>query len=160
MFKPRLRASTIKRTLISVLLGCLYFLSLPDGHTDVYKWVDEQGHVHYGDKAADGADPIPITEKEKADTPSPTQRREEKRQRILNIMQEDRLQRQQAREKAQQEKAQRQARCNKAQDRLRAYREAGHLYDLDATGKRRVLTDAERAKALQNSRETVKKWCD
>ena len=37
------------------LLPALFFLSIISAHAEVYKWVDEKGAVHYGDKPTSGS---------------------------------------------------------------------------------------------------------
>lgn len=42
------KSSRVMQVLLSMLLACLSLVAVADG---IYKWVDENGKVHYGEKA-------------------------------------------------------------------------------------------------------------
>ena len=127
----------------------------------VYKWVDEQGKVHYGDKpqgkdaeTGDLAPPPPS-----APPPTTTEDRAEKQRRLLDAYADEREQKQKEAEKKKAEKAEADRKCALAKDRLRRFQRAGYLYELDEKGERQILSDADRAKETREAEADVKKWC-
>lgn len=128
---------------------------------EVYKWVDEQGQVHYGDKAPEqGASSLQVDPGPAADTPPPDEaERREKRHRLLRAYEQERQIKQQREQEQTAREAERKKRCAWARDRLRRYTHAGALYDLDEEGNRRLLDDSQRQQAEANARQDVKKWC-
>lgn len=150
-----------KRT--GVVMASLLLYSLTAGAAGVYKWVDEQGRVHYGDR------PSTHTQSETvhvAPSPSssssaltPEQRLERQRQ-LLDAYSQERQQAREAAQKAQQEEEKRQRNCVAAKSRMHNYEQAGYLYDMSPNGERRILSDSERSRAQQQARADVAKWCD
>ena len=142
-----------------LLAGLLWVLPAA---AEIYKWVDAEGQVHYGQRPA-GNDAQEMNVKqpeaqEPAAGPSMEERRA-KQQRLL-----DSFKRKHAREKAaKQAEKERQAKqhrlCLEAKDRLKGYRQAQYLYRLDQNGKRVPLSDAERAAQTQALEQKVKKNC-
>jgi len=130
----------------------------------VYKWVDEQGRVHYGEKPparvqaqemqlkTAPVDDMPIEDNEAA--------RADQAQRLLRAYDEERALKKEQQQKSREEQARRERNCALARDRVRRYETAGSLYNLDKDGSRRTLSDADRAAAERRAREDVARWCD
>ena len=130
----------------------------------VYKWVDENGDVHFGDRPTrDNAKELEIKVREPAaPAPVPGQPlppRNQVRTNISDVMEEERLRRKEAREKDKQARESRQRNCVLARDKLRSFQESDYLYDIDSSGKRRVLSKAERAAAERDARDDVTRFC-
>lgn len=128
----------------------------------VYRWVDAQGQVHFSDQAPTGSHP-PTLDLPTAPAPPITNdeaARRAKQQRLLRAWSEEDRQQAAAQAKAARQQAMRQKRCALARDRLRSYRQARYLYDLDAQGKRRILSDSEYQQALQQAQDAVTQWCE
>ncbi len=141
----------------------LYILTVPIvAHAGVYKWVDENGKVHYGDQPQASQ---PIVEMNIDDTtPVPSSSgdvlsREEKRERLLQSMEEDRVEKQEKREKQLAVKEQNRQKCNQYRDRMRHYERANSLYKLDKDGNRVYISDADRVSATKNLQAKIKKYC-
>lgn len=143
-------------TLILVVL--LVFTS--QALAEVYKWVDERGRVHYGDKpTSDNAEKVTI-QKGSANDPLASER-EEKRRKLLDIYQEDRSRKKSDRAARIEEKKQRQANCAQAREKLEEIRRASYLYkDGNDAENREILSDSERGRAERESQQAVNKWCD
>lgn len=127
----------------------------------VYKWVDENGNVHYGDRPPSSAtgseeiDPSAV-----ASPPDPVrEKRREKRDRLLDAFQDERRQKKAVADKARADKARRETNCALARKQLGALEHARYLYIPDSGGNRRVLSDEQRDNALANARGEVQKWC-
>lgn len=127
----------------------------------VYKWVDENGRVHYGEHppTASQAQELQL----KQDTSQGIgmeQERQQQQERLLRAFDEERAQKETEQQKAKEEKAKRKRYCAQARDNLRTYRDASRLYDLDSQGNRRILSDAEQAATIKKAEEDVRRWCN
>lgn len=124
----------------------------------VYKWVDEHGRVHYGDRpGGPGARELRVPESAPPDADEAS--RLERRRHLLRAIEEEREQKRAEAARRKAEKERRARNCAVARDRLRSYRNAGYLYDLDREGRRRVLSDTERARAIADAERAVAYWC-
>ena len=138
---------------------CLLGLLAAPASAQVYKWVDEQGRVHYSDQpqGSEGRT-VPIRRTAPAESTTEQDRRAVQ-ERLLQDFERDRVEREEARAREAQEQAQRERNCILARDYLRNLESAGLLYDLDDQGNRRVLNEAERKRAEQDARRDVEHWC-
>jgi hypothetical protein len=147
------------KTLLTVLL----LTSSLSVHAGVYKWVDENGKVHYGDSPKASQ---PSVELEIDDTAVTVPAlvgddlsREEKRERLLEAMEEDRIEKQEKLAKQKAIKEQNRQRCNRYRDRMRHYERASALYKLDDNGNRVYVSKADRARATKDLRAQISKYC-
>lgn len=137
----------------------LYLLCTIPTTAGIYRCVDSNGKVHYGDR------PPPEEVKEELHIPQklPSQNqnsnRAVQRKRLLDQFQEDRENRRAAARKKADDKKERERRCLLAKDRLRIYTEASSLYNLSQDGKRQVLSFEERDKVTREAKQVVKRWC-
>jgi hypothetical protein len=126
----------------------------------VYKWVDAEGQVHFGERPPGDVPASEVTLKTPTPaTAAPPQDRRQTTQRLLRTFEEERAKKNELEAKAAQENEKRKLKCIAARDRLRSYEEAGYLYELDAKGERRILKDAERTAAHQRAQQDVKTYC-
>jgi hypothetical protein len=142
-----------------VLLGC----SAAAWGAGVYKWVDEDGQIHYGDRPqGEDVESVKTAPAPSSVPPAATaeEDRLEKQRRLLDAYEKERRDQQAAAEKARAEEEQRQKNCAQARDRLRRFEQAGYLYDLDDNGERVILSDAERARRTDEARREVARWCE
>lgn len=145
---------------------CMCMLTIAPVGAEIYKWVDKDGNVHYGDKPPDTDREshqakelhIPGQKNNTTDNEN-TANRQEYQQKLLEAMQTKRQQKKQEAGKIAQEREQAKQNCVKAKDLLRSYEEAGFLYDLNDKGERVVLTDERRKQATENAKLEVGKWC-
>jgi hypothetical protein len=127
----------------------------------IYKWVDENGQVQFGDRPpaeAATSDEVVIRNQRAPVKTAPVDRNEA-RDRLLEQYQRERAEKKEAAAKMREEKRQRAARCNYARGRVTRYLESGSLYRYTANRERKYLTDQERDAALARARADVKKWC-
>jgi type IV secretory pathway VirB10-like protein len=152
------------------LLALMILLS-PIAQSEVYKWTDENGKVHFGDRppveqeAEQVAVPTgptgPTTEEgEAASAAEASVSRQEATQRLLEQYETERDAKKQAAAKKREEQAKRKANCAQAKDNLRNYQEHARLYVLDENGERRYYTSEEREKSLARAKADVKRWCN
>ncbi len=127
----------------------------------VYRWVDANGRVQFGDRPhGDSAQAITMPSLPAAKAAPSDAERAETQRHLLQIFATEREEKALAAKKAKENAAERQKKCTIAKDDLQQMRTAGVLYDLDAAGNRRILSDAEHAEAHRRAEETVATWCD
>lgn len=124
----------------------------------VYKWVDENGKVHYSDRPQ-GSKSQSIDIKSAPEAGQSEEARRRKRDKLLNVYAEERQERREKAEQKKQEIKKRKQRCNQSRDRLAGYERASYLYNLDEDGNRVVMNDKQRAALTRRAQASVKKWC-
>jgi hypothetical protein len=126
----------------------------------IYKWVDENGQVHYGERApqTSRSEQVQVEQGPAPDT-NAAQRRA-KQQKFMRAIDEERKVKESARKKAEQKAAQRQRQCAMARDRLRTYERSSRVYRVDSKGNRVYLPDSSRDQAISQARRDVQRWCD
>ncbi|MCC7410915.1 MAG: DUF4124 domain-containing protein [Gammaproteobacteria bacterium] len=127
---------------------------------DIYKWTDEHGRVHYGDRP--GADAAQSVDVRPAAPPSPSpdsSRRAVRRQRLLEVFAEERAERTAEARAERLQREQRRRNCELARRQLADYEHAAYIYDEDDSGQRRILGDDEHAALLSRARDAVSAWC-
>lgn len=150
----------------SVLL-CALLCCVPIGvaTAQVFKWVDEKGVTHYGERPPHGQQAQPVETKPSptpspGSTPSPGKAHGGENWQERNLeFQKRRIQREQQAEREQREAKNRQRRCNVARDDLRRLESSRRLYDLNDKGERVYLDDAGRTAALERARRSVERSC-
>jgi hypothetical protein len=149
------------------MLGFLLFLTMLVAATNtssgIYKWVDENGNVQYGDRPptdVETSNEVKIhTQNDIPDSGQGVDRKQA-RDRLLEQYKREREEKKEAAEKERQEKKKRQVRCNYARDRLTRYLEHGRLYEPMDNQERRFLSDQERDELIAKTRAEVKQWCN
>ncbi|MGE0384255.1 MAG: DUF4124 domain-containing protein [Gammaproteobacteria bacterium] len=146
---------------LPALAGALLLYCGACAGAGVYKWVDAQGKVHYGDRPGAGnAAPLSIRSGAPVDTPVPDEAaRREKRDRLLNAFAEEKAEKKAKAAEAGKKRAEGQRNCRIAQQRLRDAQDAGFLYEYDDKGERRIFSNDERAAAQARAGADVNKWC-
>jgi hypothetical protein len=131
-------------------------------YASVYKWVDENGKVHYGDSPQASQPTVEMNVDDTAPAPSFSDdelSREEKRERLLQSMEEDRLEKQEKRDKQRAENEKNRQKCIRYRDRMRHYERANALYKLDRDGNRIYMSAGERDSATKSLRAKINKYC-
>ncbi len=148
----------MRRVLLITLISCFGTLT-SHAATEVYKWVDENGQTHYGEKPSDeNASKIKIRRPAGAD--SETVRRVEQREKLLQIYEEERQLKKQEDLKARQEQEKRKRQCSYARSRVEKLAIDVPLYRLDEKGERVYLSDKDRSSEKAYWQEQVTKFCE
>ena len=134
------------------------------GAAELYKWVDEQGHVYYSDRKPPDRPCEKVTTPE---CPSPEQQEHaqkqlEKQKELLKTYEKARRT-EQAKEQVQKvERELQQLRCQEARRQLRFLMEAegARLGVPGPEGEMRWISDAERQRMREHWTAEVKQWCD
>ena len=145
------------------LLSIIVFLFSASAQAAVYKWVDEAGTVHYGDKPEVGSQLIEVRQYKTRNIPPEADEnqlsRAEKRQRISDMLEEDRLEKNKQRNKKRLERKRKRQECNRLRDRQRHVERASGLYNLDKDGNRVFMSSEQRQKSEQKLRKRIQKVC-
>ncbi len=124
----------------------------------VYKWVDAQGRIHYGDQPQNStARPLNIPPPPPVDEGLRQQReamsKPPKAKPEAQKKQDDTItSAKEAREQITQN-------CTRMKERLSKYEAAAMLTDAGNDGERRLLNEDERKKLIEDTRGEVDKWC-
>ena len=142
-----------------VLLCAIVVVAAVAAHAQVFKWVDEKGRTHYGEKPPEGtkatevAKPVPPSDPGRASTPDNWKARELESRR----------------EKVDREKAERdheakagparERRCRNARVALDRLENVQRLYRYDDRGNRVYYTDEEREPEKAQARRDIQEHC-
>jgi len=141
-----------------ILLVMVALMYVQPVSAEIYKWIDAEGKTHYGDQPGKQAQQLELDTTKKGHI-NTGESREEKRQKLLDAMSEDRARENEEKEKrlAKQKKSERQ--CAWATDRLKRYERASYLYDLDKDGNRVAMSNEERSKRTEDLRKNISRHC-
>lgn len=140
------------------LLVLLLVISLSP-YAEIYKWIDENGNTHFGDKPQNqDAEEIEISTKAAVD--DDMEERRQKQQRLLEVFDEERQEKKARKAAQRQEKIKRKAKCNEAKKYLQEVKDAGFLYnDTEDPNNPEILSTAEREKTTAKAQARVERWC-
>ncbi len=125
---------------------------------EIYKCTDARGKVHYADRPC-GDNASVFVPRDAPPVDAGVDQRRDKTQRLLDALEEERRQAQQADREQRMETEKRRVNCQRARSRLRQFSEASALYHVDEEGNRTVFSDAEREASTQEARAAVERWC-
>ena len=133
--------------------------------TPIYKWIDEDGQVHYGSKAkSKNAKEVPIKNTYiDSGNQAPAlsaQERADKQKKFVNALEAEEKSLDDAKQKKEEQEALKIQRCNASKDQLRRRESASALYDLDEKGNRILLNKKQYEIAMTQARARVEKWCN
>ncbi|HSS64839.1 MAG TPA: DUF4124 domain-containing protein [Gammaproteobacteria bacterium] len=153
-------ASRGRGRLLAIALGIASFTLLQAGlAAGVYRWVDERGEVHYGDRPPSKKESAPVEIKS---APAPAQedgKRRLKTQRLLDALESERNRKKQEAAQARADKARQRHNCQIARRQAALYQRANNISRRGPDGERTYLNDEERSQALARARIRVDKWC-
>ncbi len=127
----------------------------------MYRWTDESGRVHYGDRPPQGeGTPVELdAAHEPTSESSGAEAHPIPRERLLRAFEKERRERRErARRRALEQEARAQ-RCATARDNLHEIQSARYLYEGEGE-QRLVLSEEERRDVTEQWREAVRRWCD
>jgi Domain of unknown function (DUF4124) len=149
----------MQRSRLSVML--VLTLASAIASAEVYKWLDADGNVHYGDRPpATGTDSHSITL-----PPAPTrdadhERRSLLRSRLLEAIDAERAEQAQAEREAAAAKQERARMCARARGDLARFERANIIYTNDESGARIYMSDEARREATANAKLWIDEHCD
>ncbi len=143
-----------KFLIIIFFLFCASYAS-----AEVYKWIDENGKVVYGDKpTSSDADKIKI---KNAPVQDPiVQGRNERQNKLLNVMQQERDERNVLKKEEKRKKEEQMKMCADARKELQDIKDASFLYQpTDDPNNPEIITDEERKAEELKHEKYIKKNC-
>lgn len=156
------------KSLASLIILCLLLAAPALSVAKIYKWVDAQGNVHYGEQPpAKNAQemklhkgPTPPAKSTKSDDKSDNQAKQsEGKGSFLESLAKEREEKAKADEVAAKEKARFDKNCSIARKQLASLKLGGRRYEIDEKGNRSFLDDTQIQKQQQNAQKDVAKWC-
>lgn len=140
-----------------------FFLLLYQGcfiaNAEIFKWVDDTGQTHYGDKPVKSAEKLNISIKKNGNL-SVGSRRLQKQQQLMESFKDDRQRSNKEKAKVKKHKLKRKRACIETKDRLRQFERARSLYNLDKDGNRVSVSNDIRQKNTEALRQRIKSLCN
>lgn len=123
-------------------IGLALLMAAGASSANLYRWVDEQGVVHYSDQPRPGAEAVTLSGPrrggDRAKAEGSREGADSRARRAEQIRAEE---------------------CEKARKRLAEYREAATLTTTGPDGEQRTLTSEERVRAIARAEEDVAGLC-
>lgn len=131
------------------LLCCILLMALPVSANEIYRWIDDNGVVHYTDRPREGAERLTIRTASPT-TPAPSSSPAPRGEQGELMAEPD----------AEKTEEVRSANCTSSRERLARLQRAPRLYREGEDGERLYLDDDERTLVLAEAQELVESWCD
>lgn len=122
---------------------------------EIYRWTDEQGRVHFGQRPVAGAEPVQVRP-QVVERDEHTREREARTQRFYDARREEQ---QQSAATAAAQRAERASECQDLRRRLAQIPEGFSYYRTDANGERIYYSDEETDTARRQLRERIAQRC-
>lgn len=156
--RPALRPSSRACGLAAWLVLALSLSPARAAAGDVYRSVDADGNVSFGDRPIDDrAEPVHVPAPRRAGTDVYEQHR--RTARAVEAYASERRERAQLRAERAEEVRERKRRCAVARDEQSRIETAAHLYYRDDEGNKRVIDGAEYDAVIEHARNAVESWC-
>ena len=140
-----------------IFFSMLFMFTLGAVQAGVYKWVDEDGQIHFGDQPQKSAERVKVHKGPEID--AATQKRIDELNNFNDDEKEDDLDAE-AQKKAETLRAQYKEYCEKTRERLATLERGGRLYEVDQAGERTYLTDESRQDKINSAKQDLKDNCD
>lgn len=138
----------------------LITLSAATVHAEVYKWVDENGKLHFSDRPRDArAEQVELAPVPFISLPGKPHEHWNKQQRALKMYEDDRKNK--LKEAAKNEKIEQEnkTRCAKLKRLRGRYDRSRLLYEKNKDGTKRYLSEAERKKEEADLNKALRRYC-
>jgi hypothetical protein len=157
-----MRASRDRCALATACALLAVLSALPCGlpAAEIFRWVDADGRVQFGDRPPADASAEPVDVDAEESVSGDLEERQEGRARVLEVMEHDRTEQSRAASESQQQETSRREKCRMATDRLQQIETARYIYEPTADPENpRILDDTERAAQLSRAQQDIRKWC-
>lgn len=138
------------------LIACLI---APAVHSEIYKWTDENGRIHYGDRP-ENTDSETIEVKPAPLPDKGTEEHKEKQRKLLEVIDEQREENKQKQAEVKKEKEQRKINCEKSKKYYESVKTASGLYQKGEDGDVVFLSHEERVSAEMKAKAEMEHWCN
>ena len=144
---------------VSFLSSLLYLIQTSSLSAQIYKWTDEDGQVHYGDRPGN-PDSVQMQIRQPNSVSAADTLREKQRLRLLDVLNEERNERIENDQNERLVREERQTKCNEARRYLQMILTSGYLYkDTSDPLNPKILTNEERNAETLSAQNTVNEWC-
>lgn len=155
----------MKKTIFLLSVAVILILSGASSTTfagKIYKWVDANGKVHYGERPPSGKGKqmrVPgAASRGAAPAPKPSNKTEAANK-FLESLAAERKEKNEAAGKSAKEKEISDKNCSNARKRVAGLKMGGRRYEVTEKGERSYLDEATIQSRLKKAQESVKKWC-
>jgi hypothetical protein len=136
----------------------LWALFIP-ASAQVYKWVDEKGVTHYGERPPQGKSAQEVEQRLANPGPAPGKAAQPSWKEQDLEFRRRRIETEQADAKTRQREASQKQACNQARDQLAQMKSARRVYRLDEKGERVFQSDDERNASIARLEQLVSENC-
>ena len=146
---------------LNILFFIINFLLFPNIlYAEVYKWVDEDGKVHFSDKPKNKNAKKFIYDPKVISQETFKKNNDKKPKNSISKRNEFEAKQQNELKNYHHNQTEKQKRyCGEAKEDLIATQNSQLLYNYDKNGKRYFLNEKQRLKVLEKKTKIVKKWC-
>ena len=151
-------------SLVRLLIGLLAGLLMTAGNVSagVYRWVDENGKVHFGDRPpADAeAETLEMPEVTPSETPEVSvQERRERQRRLVEALEEEREEKERKKQEAEAQEEKREAYCRRLLAQVKDSERISRYYKYDKKGERVYMNDEDADAYRDKLRSTYDARC-
>lgn len=137
----------------------LFFCLFPVIATaEIYKWVDEQGQVHYSQNRPVDQQVETIKGPSKVDTEAAQKALQERRDK-LNAIDEERAEENKKAAEAEKQAQANKERCNAALEAMARLRSQNRMQYINEEGERAFMTEEQRQQRLEEAQKAVEESC-
>jgi Domain of unknown function (DUF4124) len=145
-----------------VMIAALAFSAAASAQ--MYKWVEKDGKVRYGDTPPAGADATPMKAPSAGTAPAPAAPEGKKEQPLSPeaAFRKRQLERDEQEQKAAKERElgeQKRANCERSQASLRQLQSGQRITSVNASGERVYIDDDQRTREIDRAQKAVSEWC-
>lgn len=136
----------------------MLFCSIKTANAEVYRWVDENGIMHFSDKPHANATQLNL----KAPKPAGigiSQKQLQRRKELLEEFQEKNELKQKQAIKNEKQQAKIDSNCTRLKNQLRNYEEADYLFARDKNGEKQNMTDQQKKTEENKLRALIEERC-
>ena len=156
----------MNRILQTIVLLVVIYAAVPgalhDAHAGVYKWVDEQGKVHFGDRPPQqqDAEKIDMPEVKPSATPAVSDRERLRRQRkLVDALREEREIKEKQKQALEEKRQKQEKYCTRLKARVMDSERINRFYRYDENGERQYYSDQEADKLRQRLKDKYASDC-
>ena len=145
-----------------IALTALTLCAAP-AYAELYKWVDEQGKVHYSDQPASGKvkseKKLEIRNQPAAAPAASANKSWQEKNLEYKKRQSSAADAEAKKQKEAQEAKAKIENCDKAKKNLKTLEDGVRIYSYNDKGERSSMDDAQRTKAMDDARKAASEWC-
>lgn len=143
------------------LLVLLCLLTTTVAQASTYRWVDENGQTHFGDRPPANA----ATDEVRLKSPAPSsdaaaRARKQRVNEFLEQTERERAERNEAKARQEAKAAKHEARCQALRARLKHLKRVSGIYRLNKDGEQVFVDDEENERIRREFRDKVQRECD